>query len=129
MDQVILAVKKHSKTPSHNLRSARCLLSSAAIDLKEDVMRRREEAEAIIHDQFYDYSPVESVKFEEEDNKLPIFNSVHSDQEEEMVDLDNRAMEDYAQPMIPDSPLCIVMLVAASNYEIKHVVNNMLPSF
>ncbi|CAL9019007.1 unnamed protein product [Prunus brigantina] len=42
---------------------------------------------------------------------------------------DNRALEDYAQPIIPDSPSCILLSIEARNYDLKSSHFHMLPSF
>ncbi|CAL8993232.1 unnamed protein product [Prunus brigantina] len=42
---------------------------------------------------------------------------------------DNRALEDYAQPVIPDSPSCILLSIEARNYDLKSSHFHMLPSF
>ncbi|CAL8112282.1 unnamed protein product [Prunus armeniaca] len=42
---------------------------------------------------------------------------------------DNRALEDYAQPVIPNSPSCILLPTEARNYELKSSHFHMLPSF
>ncbi|KAI5343278.1 hypothetical protein L3X38_011154 [Prunus dulcis] len=42
---------------------------------------------------------------------------------------DNRAWEDYAQPVIPNSPSCILLPTEARNYDLKSSYFHMLPSF
>ncbi|XP_020421297.1 uncharacterized protein LOC109949626 [Prunus persica] len=42
---------------------------------------------------------------------------------------DNRALEDYAQPVIPNSPSCILLPTEARNYDLKSSHFHMLPSF
>ncbi|CAL9012148.1 unnamed protein product [Prunus brigantina] len=42
---------------------------------------------------------------------------------------DNQALEDYAQPIIPDSPSCILLSIEARNYDLKSSHFHMLPSF
>ncbi|KAI5338466.1 hypothetical protein L3X38_017737 [Prunus dulcis] len=42
---------------------------------------------------------------------------------------DNRALEDYAQPVIPNSPSCILLPTKARNYDLKSSHFHMLPSF
>lgn len=49
----------------------------------------------------------------------------------EMADqlIDERALGDYAQPIIPNSPSCILLSQAARNYELKSSHFSQLPSF
>ncbi|CAL9012109.1 unnamed protein product [Prunus brigantina] len=73
----------------------------------------------------------------EEDNSssgpasVDSFDNSNSDGEEEMAgnNDDNRALEDYAQPVIPNSPSCILLPTEARNYELKSSYFHMLPSF
>ncbi|CAL8993219.1 unnamed protein product, partial [Prunus brigantina] len=73
----------------------------------------------------------------EEDNSssspasVDSFDNSNSDGEEEMAgnNDDNRALEDYAQPIIPNSPSCILLPTEARNYELKSSHFHMLPSF
>ncbi|CAL2256521.1 unnamed protein product [Prunus armeniaca] len=73
----------------------------------------------------------------EEDNSsssptsVDSFDNSNSDGEEEMAghNDDNRALEDYAQPVIPNSPSCILLPTEARNYELKSSHFHMLPSF
>ncbi|CAL2259889.1 unnamed protein product [Prunus armeniaca] len=44
-------------------------------------------------------------------------------------DDDNRVLGDYAQPVIPNSPSCILLPTEAKNYELKSSHFHMLPSF
>ena len=55
----------------------------------------------------------------------------NSEQEKKMADNDddNRALEDYAQPVIPNSPWCILLPVEARNYDLKSSHFHMLLSF
>ncbi|CAL8993212.1 unnamed protein product [Prunus brigantina] len=57
--------------------------------------------------------------------------SSDQEEEEEMAanNDDNRALEDYAQPIIPDSPSCILLSIEARNYDLKSSHFHMLPSF
>ncbi|CAL2239421.1 unnamed protein product [Prunus armeniaca] len=59
------------------------------------------------------------------------FDNSNSDGEEEMAgnNDDNRALEDYAQPVIPNLPSCILLPTEARNYELKSSHFHMLPSF
>ncbi|KAI5335253.1 hypothetical protein L3X38_025386 [Prunus dulcis] len=59
------------------------------------------------------------------------FDNSNFDREEEMAgnDDDNRALEDYAQPVIPNSPSCILLPTEARNYDLKSSHFHMLPSF
>ncbi|KAI5335268.1 hypothetical protein L3X38_025401 [Prunus dulcis] len=73
----------------------------------------------------------------EEDNSsssptsVDSFDNSNSDREEEMAgnNDDNRALEDYAQPVIPNSPSCILLPTEARNYDLKSSHFHMLPSF
>ncbi|CAL8089611.1 unnamed protein product [Prunus armeniaca] len=73
----------------------------------------------------------------EEDNSsssptsVDSFDNSNFDGEEEMAgnNDDNRALEDYAQPVIPNSPSCILLPTEARNYELKSSHFHMLPSF
>ncbi|CAL9000990.1 unnamed protein product [Prunus brigantina] len=73
----------------------------------------------------------------EEDNSssspasVDSFDNSNSDGEEEMAgnNDDNRALEDYAQPVIPNSPSCILLPTEARNYELKSSHFHVLPSF
>ncbi|KAI5343429.1 hypothetical protein L3X38_011305 [Prunus dulcis] len=73
----------------------------------------------------------------EEDNSsscptsVDSFDNSNSDREEEMAgnNNDNRALEDYAQPVIPNSPSCILLPTEARNYDLKSSYFHMLPSF
>ncbi|XP_021800683.1 TMV resistance protein N-like [Prunus avium] len=51
------------------------------------------------------------------------------EEEEEMAANDQRALEDYAQPIIPNSPSCILQSTKARNYELKSSNFQILPSF
>ncbi|KAI5328170.1 hypothetical protein L3X38_027566 [Prunus dulcis] len=59
------------------------------------------------------------------------FDNSNSDREEEMAgnNDDNRALEDYAQLVIPNSPSCILLPTEARNYDLKSSHLHMLPSF
>ncbi|KAI5351520.1 hypothetical protein L3X38_004411 [Prunus dulcis] len=59
------------------------------------------------------------------------FDNSKSDREEEVVDNndENRALEDYAQLVIPNSPSCILLPTEARNYNLKSSHFHMLPSF
>ena len=59
------------------------------------------------------------------------FDNSNFDREEEMAgnNDDNRALEDYAQPDIPNSPSCILLSTEARNYDLKSSHFHMLPSF
>ncbi|CAL2239416.1 unnamed protein product [Prunus armeniaca] len=73
----------------------------------------------------------------EEDNcsssptSVDSFDNSNSYGEEEMAgnNDDNRALEDFAQPVIPNSPSCILLPTEARNYELKSSHFHMLPSF
>ncbi|KAI5343486.1 hypothetical protein L3X38_011362 [Prunus dulcis] len=73
----------------------------------------------------------------EEDNSsssptsVDSFDNSNSDREEEMAgnNDDNRALQDYAQPVIPNSPSCILLPTEARNYDLKSSHFHMLPSF
>ncbi|KAI5351406.1 hypothetical protein L3X38_004297 [Prunus dulcis] len=73
----------------------------------------------------------------EEDNSsssltsVDSFDNSNSDREEEMAgnNDDNRALEDYAQPVIPNSPSSILLRIEARNYDLKSSHFHMLPSF
>ncbi|KAI5335297.1 hypothetical protein L3X38_025430 [Prunus dulcis] len=73
----------------------------------------------------------------EEDNSssspmsVDSFDNSNSDREEEMAgnNDDNRALEDYFQPVIPNSPSCILLPTKARNYDLKSSHFHMLPSF
>ncbi|CAN6570912.1 unnamed protein product [Malus baccata var. baccata] len=56
---------------------------------------------------------------------------INSKREEEMaVNQDElRALEDFAQPIIPNSPSCILLSTEARNYDLKSSHFHMLPSF
>ncbi|CAL8993193.1 unnamed protein product, partial [Prunus brigantina] len=74
----------------------------------------------------------------EEDNSssssgsVDYFDNSNSDREEKMAgnNDENRPLEDYAQPVIPNSPLCILLLpTEARNYDLKSSHFHMLSSF
>ncbi|KAB2597164.1 hypothetical protein D8674_000084 [Pyrus ussuriensis x Pyrus communis] len=78
------------------------------------------------------------INHEEEDDSSSRSTSVsgyseHSnlDRDEEIVDNndDNQALEDYAQPIIPNAPSCILLPFEPKNYDLKSSHFHMLPSF
>ena len=77
-----------------------------------------------------------SIIREEEEGKSPSSTSKESEQfnwegEEEMAGNEDelRALEDFAQPIIPNSPSCILLPTEARNYDLKSSHFHMFPSF
>ncbi|XP_050160376.1 uncharacterized protein LOC126633887 [Malus sylvestris] len=86
---------------------------------------------------FDNFVPASSSNFrEEEEGNSPSSTSegskhINWEREEEMaVNQDElRALEDFAQPIIPNSPSCILLPTEARNYDLKSSHFHMLPSF
>nr|XP_028944591.1 LOW QUALITY PROTEIN: uncharacterized protein LOC114819587 [Malus domestica] len=86
---------------------------------------------------FDNFVPTNSPNFrEEEEGNSPSSTSegskhINWEREEEMADNQDelRALEDFAQPIIPNSPSCILLPTEARNYDLKSSHFHMLPSF
>ncbi|BFG25124.1 hypothetical protein CerSpe_113980 [Prunus speciosa] len=129
LEQVVSAVKKHSQSGTIRIQPIRGTPQPSLAEFERRLHKAREAAiESILNPLEAETSNSTS---SEEYSLFNIFNSDQEEEEEEekMAANDQLALEDLAQPIIPNSPSCILLSTEARNYELKSSHFQMLPSF
>ena len=128
LEQVVSAVRKHSQSGTIKIQPIRGTQQPSLVELEERLVEARVAAiESILNHSEAETSNSASL---EEYSQFNIFNSDQEEEEkEEMAANDRLALEDLGQPIIPNSPSCILLSTEARNYELKSSHFQMLPSF